>query len=70
MQLFRTEMIHFHPPQRPLAYGLRDGRLRYGCRFARPRLAPPNTLAEAARFPAPEAIVVGTDETPAMDRAA
>ncbi|MBP6749874.1 MAG: hypothetical protein KA144_09570 [Xanthomonadaceae bacterium] len=70
MQLFRTEMIHFHPPQRPLAYRLRGGRLRYGCRAARPRLAPPDALAEAACFPAPEAIVVDADATPAMDRAA
>lgn len=70
MQLFRTEMIRFHPPQRPLAHRLRGGRLRYGCRLARPRLAPPEAPAEAARFLAPEAIVVDLGETPAMERAA
>lgn len=65
MQLFRTEMIHFHPPQRALAPSLRRGRLRYGCRFARMRDAQP-----ATRFPAPETIVVDADAPPAMDRAA
>ena len=70
MQLFRTEMIHFHPPQRMLASSLRRGRLRYGCRFARTRDAQPEALIDAPRFPAPETIVVDADAPPAMDRAA
>lgn len=75
MQLFRTEMIHFHPPQRALAPSLRRGRLRYGCRFARMRDAQPATHVDAphidaTRFPAPETIVVDADAPPAMDRAA
>jgi hypothetical protein len=46
MQLFKTEMLHFHPPQsRTYGTGLPTRRQRFGCRTM-PR--PPSSLMLAA----------------------
>ncbi len=73
MQLFKTEMFQFHPPQHAGAYRGRRLRPRYGCRPAPAHgfaTRSPHDQAEGPRFPAPDTIVIGDEAGPAMDRAA
>ena len=85
MQLFKTDMVDFHPPQRGGAYRSRGPRLRFGCRSSRTGIARPDASGSEPlqaqyespgqhTFPAADTIVVGLDDDGAfphlMDRAA
>jgi hypothetical protein len=63
MQLFKTEMLRFHPPQpRTYGAGLRSRRLRFGCRTA-PRPPSVRVLAAAVH----SALVSPSPALPSLD---